>query len=315
MPVNDRYPLEDVLAECRRYVELRGRKVFVEYVMLAGVNDSPEHARGARRACSTATLFKVNLIPYNPTGMYDGSSRERDRRVQGGARHGAAPVDGAAHPRPRHRGGLRQLAAATAPHAHAADATSASRARSSTRRQAARRRGRGRFRARLAPLTPSGVRLAAEIERDEGAALAPDDHTPDGDGDRTQARRRPASAQRVSTLTRGQRRRALRSDGARAVADEAGDSVAGGARRSRPPRRGSPRRPAPVATSGTDTSSAPSAVVELEPADVASVASARRRSRWRSARARSSSTPLSSASCSRARRRQRWAASQRSSSR
>ena len=45
MPVNDRYPLDDVLAECRRYVALRRRKVFVEYVMLAGVNDSPEQAR------------------------------------------------------------------------------------------------------------------------------------------------------------------------------------------------------------------------------------------------------------------------------
>ena len=36
MPVNDRYPLEDVLAECRRYFELTRRKVFIEYVMLAG---------------------------------------------------------------------------------------------------------------------------------------------------------------------------------------------------------------------------------------------------------------------------------------
>ena len=44
MPVNDRYPLADVLAECRRYVELRGRKVYVEYVMLEGVNDTPRHA-------------------------------------------------------------------------------------------------------------------------------------------------------------------------------------------------------------------------------------------------------------------------------
>src|SRR5205085_831121 len=40
MPVNDRYPLEDVLAECRRYVALRGRRVFVEYVMLDGVTDA-----------------------------------------------------------------------------------------------------------------------------------------------------------------------------------------------------------------------------------------------------------------------------------
>src|SRR6476469_3461002 len=49
MPVNDRYPLEDVLAECRRYVELRGRKVYVEYVMLAGVNDSVETAAALAR--------------------------------------------------------------------------------------------------------------------------------------------------------------------------------------------------------------------------------------------------------------------------
>ena len=45
MPVNDRYPLPSVLDECRRYFALRHRKVFVEYVLLAGVNDSPERAR------------------------------------------------------------------------------------------------------------------------------------------------------------------------------------------------------------------------------------------------------------------------------
>ena len=47
MPVNERYPLADVLAECRRYFELRRRKVFVEYVMLGGVNDRVEQARRA----------------------------------------------------------------------------------------------------------------------------------------------------------------------------------------------------------------------------------------------------------------------------
>jgi 23S rRNA (adenine2503-C2)-methyltransferase len=75
MPVNDRYPLPDVLAECRRYFELRHRKVFVEYVMLAGVNDSPAHARDLAELLDPKA-FKVNLIPYNPTGAYDGSSRE-----------------------------------------------------------------------------------------------------------------------------------------------------------------------------------------------------------------------------------------------
>jgi 23S rRNA (adenine2503-C2)-methyltransferase len=75
MPVNDRYPLADVLETCRRYVALRGRRVYVEYVMLAGVNDSREHARELAAALD-GEAFKVNLIPYNPTGMYDGSPRE-----------------------------------------------------------------------------------------------------------------------------------------------------------------------------------------------------------------------------------------------
>ena len=75
MPVNDRYPLDAVLAECRRYVALRRRKVFVEYVMLAGVNDSVGRARELVELLDPK-VFKINLIPYNPTGMYDGSSRE-----------------------------------------------------------------------------------------------------------------------------------------------------------------------------------------------------------------------------------------------
>jgi 23S rRNA (adenine2503-C2)-methyltransferase len=76
MPVNERYPLERVLAECRRYVALRNRRVYVEYVMLADVNDSPEQGR-ALGALLGPDDFKVNLIPYNPTGLYDGSSRDR----------------------------------------------------------------------------------------------------------------------------------------------------------------------------------------------------------------------------------------------
>jgi len=81
MPVNDRYPLEQVVAECLRYVELRRRKVFVEYVMLEGVNDSIENAE-ALAALLDRHAFKVNLIPYNPTGMYDGSSRETIARFK-----------------------------------------------------------------------------------------------------------------------------------------------------------------------------------------------------------------------------------------
>jgi len=81
MPVNDRYPLDVVLAECRRYVELRRRKVFVEYVLLKGVNDSPADARSLASRLDPRA-FKVNLIPYNPTGIYEGSSRDAIARFK-----------------------------------------------------------------------------------------------------------------------------------------------------------------------------------------------------------------------------------------
>ncbi|HET7366830.1 MAG TPA: 23S rRNA (adenine(2503)-C(2))-methyltransferase RlmN [Gaiella sp.] len=75
MPVNDRYPLADVVALCRTHWERTNRRVFVEYVMLAGVNDSPAQAR-LLASLLGRDAFKVNLIPYNPTGLYDGSSRD-----------------------------------------------------------------------------------------------------------------------------------------------------------------------------------------------------------------------------------------------
>jgi 23S rRNA (adenine2503-C2)-methyltransferase len=81
MPVNDRYPLAEVLAACDRYRAKRRRKVFVEYVMLDGVNDLPEHARQLAGLLDPR-VYKVNLIPYNPTGAYNGSSPERIERFR-----------------------------------------------------------------------------------------------------------------------------------------------------------------------------------------------------------------------------------------
>ncbi|MHB8641440.1 MAG: 23S rRNA (adenine(2503)-C(2))-methyltransferase RlmN [Gaiellaceae bacterium] len=75
MPVNGRYPLADVLPECKRYFERRGRKVFVEYVMLGGVNDRVEQA-AELASLLDPKVFKVNLIPYNPTGAFEGSTRK-----------------------------------------------------------------------------------------------------------------------------------------------------------------------------------------------------------------------------------------------
>jgi 23S rRNA (adenine2503-C2)-methyltransferase len=101
MPVNERYPLKDVLDACRAFYARKHRRVFVEYVMLAGVNDRYEQAvalaellapsrhvstparngdagaRGRVTGTREPRMFKVNLIPYNPTdSVYGGSGRE-----------------------------------------------------------------------------------------------------------------------------------------------------------------------------------------------------------------------------------------------
>jgi 23S rRNA (adenine2503-C2)-methyltransferase len=81
MPVNERYPLGDVIEACRSFYARKRRRVFVEYVMLKGVNDRYEQALALARALAPKaegerSIFKVNLIPYNPTGSpYEGSTR------------------------------------------------------------------------------------------------------------------------------------------------------------------------------------------------------------------------------------------------
>ena len=58
MPVNEQYPLRDVLAECRRHYVATNRRVFIEYVMLDGVNDSPEQARELARLLGPTTASR-----------------------------------------------------------------------------------------------------------------------------------------------------------------------------------------------------------------------------------------------------------------
>ena len=76
MPVNDRYPLPEVIDACLRWHAARRRRVYIEYVMLDGVNDRYEQAAQLAALLEPATAFKVNLIPYNPTGGdFQGSTR------------------------------------------------------------------------------------------------------------------------------------------------------------------------------------------------------------------------------------------------
>ena len=73
MPVNRRYGVAEVLDACRRFYARKRRRVFIEYVMLAGVNDRYEQAAELADALRAPAprerpIFKVNLIPFNPVG-------------------------------------------------------------------------------------------------------------------------------------------------------------------------------------------------------------------------------------------------------
>ena len=66
VPLNRKYPIEELLAACRRYAAANPKqKITFEYVMLDGVNDSPEHARALIQRLRPVPA-KVNLIPFNP---------------------------------------------------------------------------------------------------------------------------------------------------------------------------------------------------------------------------------------------------------
>ncbi|MDO6459814.1 23S rRNA (adenine(2503)-C(2))-methyltransferase RlmN [Granulosicoccaceae sp. 1_MG-2023] len=66
VPLNKKYPIKELLAACRRFVSTDHKKhIMFEYVMLAGVNDQPEHAHELVRLLRNFP-GKVNLIPFNP---------------------------------------------------------------------------------------------------------------------------------------------------------------------------------------------------------------------------------------------------------
>ena len=76
MPIDKKYPLEDVLKAVDEYVKKTNRKVMFEYVMIKGVNDSNEHARELATIMNKKLYF-VNLIMYNATGIYEASTTKR----------------------------------------------------------------------------------------------------------------------------------------------------------------------------------------------------------------------------------------------
>lgn len=65
MPVNRRYPFADLIAACKHYVEVTGRRLTFEYALMGGVNDQPEHAEELAEVLKEIPLCHVNLIPVN----------------------------------------------------------------------------------------------------------------------------------------------------------------------------------------------------------------------------------------------------------
>ncbi|MBW4582956.1 MAG: 23S rRNA (adenine(2503)-C(2))-methyltransferase RlmN [Tildeniella nuda ZEHNDER 1965/U140] len=80
IPSARHYPLEALLDECRDYVQITGRRVTFEYILLAGLNDCPEHAIELAKHLR-GFQSHVNLIPYNPISEVD-YQRPSPQRIQ-----------------------------------------------------------------------------------------------------------------------------------------------------------------------------------------------------------------------------------------
>jgi 23S rRNA (adenine2503-C2)-methyltransferase len=69
MPINKRYPIQDVIAACEVYFKKTSRRVTYEYILLSGVNDSLDMADELAQLLRGQNAY-VNLIPYNPVGEF-----------------------------------------------------------------------------------------------------------------------------------------------------------------------------------------------------------------------------------------------------
>ncbi|WP_425478861.1 23S rRNA (adenine(2503)-C(2))-methyltransferase RlmN [Novilysobacter concretionis] len=86
VPLNKKYPIEQLMAACQRYVKRKPKSsITFEYTLMKGVNDQPEHARQLARlmrqfdnATQMKDAGKVNLIPFNP---FPGTRFERSSEV------------------------------------------------------------------------------------------------------------------------------------------------------------------------------------------------------------------------------------------
>ncbi|MBA4136422.1 MAG: 23S rRNA (adenine(2503)-C2)-methyltransferase [Opitutus sp.] len=77
VPVAKKWPLDELMDACRTYIAKQQRRIFYEWTLIEGKNDTPETAHAVGRLLQ-GQLAQVNLIPLNPTAGYDGAPTSRD---------------------------------------------------------------------------------------------------------------------------------------------------------------------------------------------------------------------------------------------
>ena len=82
MPINKKYPIEKVLKEVDGYIQKTGRRVMIEYLMIKGLNDSDEQAKKLAKLMKGKPLVFLNLISYNPTGIFQPSLGQRIKKFK-----------------------------------------------------------------------------------------------------------------------------------------------------------------------------------------------------------------------------------------
>ena len=92
MPINKRYPVEELIRACHKYADATGRRIFFEYVLLKEQNDSVEQAQKLGRLLNGLHCH-VNLIPVNPTkeGPFERTDLTDAKDFQGGLKQYGIP--------------------------------------------------------------------------------------------------------------------------------------------------------------------------------------------------------------------------------
>lgn len=80
MPINRKWPLEELMPALHHYVDTTNKRLTIEYILLAGINDQPSHAHELGKLLQ-GLKCNVNLIPYNPIGDSYGYKRPSNNAI------------------------------------------------------------------------------------------------------------------------------------------------------------------------------------------------------------------------------------------